>query len=97
MPLGGLIVNRVHVRRPRRPLGRRRSRRCSRRARRPQLAGRVAGNLADFDVLARRDRESIEQLSARARTAPRLIVVPQLDEDVQDLLGLGRVAEHLLE
>ncbi len=62
----------------------------------PQLAERLAGNLADYDVLARRDRDSIEQLSSEL-DGTALVVVPQLDEDVQDLLGLGRVAEYLLE
>jgi anion-transporting ArsA/GET3 family ATPase len=58
------------------------------------LAGRVASNLADYDVLVRRDRETVARLS---RTLPgrRAILVPQLDEDVQDLLVLGQIAEHL--
>jgi anion-transporting ArsA/GET3 family ATPase len=61
-----------------------------------QLAERVASNLADFDVLARRDSESIERLTTGlGGTAP--TVVPQLDEDVQDLLGLARVAEYLFQ
>ncbi len=30
------------------------------------LAARVAGNLADFDVLAKRDRESVAELSRAA-------------------------------
>ncbi len=60
------------------------------------LAGRVAGNLADFDVLAARDRETIAGLSD-AWGVQRPIVVPQLDEDVQDLLGLARIAEHLFD
>ena len=53
-------------------------------------------NLADYDVLTRRDSDSIKRLSAAVK-GPVPIVVPQLDEDVQDLLGLGRVAEHLFE
>jgi anion-transporting ArsA/GET3 family ATPase len=71
------------------------------------LAARVASNLADFDLLASRDRETIERLSrawSEAGTggtavAPRArpVLIPQLDEDVQDLLGLARVAQHLLE
>jgi anion-transporting ArsA/GET3 family ATPase len=99
MTLGGVIVNRVHT-----PelhghsvaevtelltgeLG-------------PGLAGRAARNLADFDVLARRDRETIARLSGADGAlgpiaAP--VLVPHLDEDVQDLLGLGRVAEYLLD
>jgi anion-transporting ArsA/GET3 family ATPase len=60
------------------------------------LASRAASNLADFDVLARRDRETIAQLSqALEGRAP--ILVPNLDEDVQDLLGLARIAQHLFE
>ncbi len=66
----------------------------------PRLAARVAANLADFDVLVQRDRETIEHLSHAGSAAvplPQPVLVPHLDEDVQDLLGLGRVAEHLLD
>ncbi len=60
------------------------------------LADKVASNLADFDVLACRDRDAIARLSRLlARGTP--IVVPQLDEDVQDLLGLARIAEYLFQ
>ncbi len=59
-----------------------------------RLAARVAGNLADFDVLARRDRESVAELS-RGLGEPHPIVVPHLDGDVQDLAGLDRIAEIL--
>jgi anion-transporting ArsA/GET3 family ATPase len=61
-----------------------------------RLATRVAGNLADFDALARRDRETIARLS-EALDERRPIVIPHLDEDVQDLLGLAQVAEHLFD
>jgi anion-transporting ArsA/GET3 family ATPase len=93
MPLGELIVNRVHtyglhgfsaqevVSLLEPALGER-------------LAAGVAANLADFDVLARRDRETIARLS-QAWDGRQPIVVPRLDEDVQDLLGLARIAEHL--
>jgi anion-transporting ArsA/GET3 family ATPase len=58
------------------------------------LARRVTANLADFDVLARRDRESVEELSeALGERHP--LVVPQLDGDVQDLRGLAVIAGHL--
>jgi anion-transporting ArsA/GET3 family ATPase len=60
----------------------------------PQLASRTARNLADFDLLARRDRDTIERLS-RAVEEPHPVLVPHLDEEVQDLLGLWHVAEHL--
>jgi anion-transporting ArsA/GET3 family ATPase len=59
-----------------------------------RLAARVAANLADFDVLVRRDRETIARLS-RAWRVDEPIVVEHLDEDVQDLLGLARIAERL--
>ena len=59
-----------------------------------RLAARVAGNLADFDVLVRRDRESVAG-SHGALEDPDPILVPHLDGDVQDLAGLDRVAEHL--
>jgi len=58
------------------------------------LAARVANNLADFDVLARRDRESVTALSSALGERDPLLV-PQLDGDVQDLRGLAIIAEHL--
>jgi anion-transporting ArsA/GET3 family ATPase len=95
MALGGLIVNRVHfdglgehsveqVRELLAPqLGQR-------------LAQRVAGNLADFDVLVRRDRETIARLSAEL-SEPDPILVPHLDAEVRDLAGLARLAGYLFD
>jgi anion-transporting ArsA/GET3 family ATPase len=60
------------------------------------LARRVAHNLADFDVLVRRDEETIARL-ARSVGGGAPTLVPRLDEEVQDLLGLARVAERLLD
>ncbi len=60
-----------------------------------ELAGRVARNLADFDVLARRDEETVATLAATTGIAAPTLV-PDLDGEVQDLLGLARVGEHLL-
>jgi anion-transporting ArsA/GET3 family ATPase len=58
------------------------------------LATRVADNLADFDVLAKRDRESVATLSkALGERDP--LLVPHLDGDVQDLGGLAVIAERL--
>jgi anion-transporting ArsA/GET3 family ATPase len=58
------------------------------------LAARMASNLADFDVFVERDRATVQRLSAAmADTEP--ILVPHLDEDVQDLLSLARIAEYL--
>ncbi|HEY2631388.1 MAG TPA: ArsA-related P-loop ATPase [Solirubrobacteraceae bacterium] len=59
-----------------------------------ELAARVASNLADFDVLARRDRESVASLS-KALSEEDAVLVPHLDGDVQDLGGLGVLANHL--
>ncbi len=94
MSRGELIVNRVQQSRPRRAT------RCEEVAALlvpelgERLAARVAQNLADFDVLVQRDRETIERL-ARELGEPNPILVPHLDEDIQDLAGLARVAEHL--
>jgi anion-transporting ArsA/GET3 family ATPase len=58
------------------------------------LARRVAHNLADFDVLARRDRDTIAHLGRELEErAP--VIVPYLDEEIQDLAGLARIAEYL--
>jgi anion-transporting ArsA/GET3 family ATPase len=93
MPVGELIVNRVHTHGLRGhsvedvaellepKLGER-------------LAARVAANLADFDVLASRDHATIARLAEHwGQRQP--IVVAHLDEDVQDLLGLAHIAEQL--
>jgi anion-transporting ArsA/GET3 family ATPase len=61
-----------------------------------RLAARVAGNLADFDVLTTRDRATVAQLS-EAWGEHQPILVAHLDEDVQDLLGLARIAEQLFD
>ncbi len=95
MPVGELIVNRVHTHGLRGhtvadvaellepTLGER-------------LANRVAANLADFDALAMRDRATIARLAASwGEHDP--IVVAHLDEDVQDLLGLAHIAEQLFD
>lgn len=58
------------------------------------LAARVAHNLGDFDVLVQRDRATVARLS-RELDEPHPLLVPHLDEDVQDLAGLARVASHL--
>jgi anion-transporting ArsA/GET3 family ATPase len=61
----------------------------------PDLAGRVARNLADFDALVERDRATVQQLSGELGQK-RPVLVPALDEDIQDLLGLARISEYLL-
>ena len=58
------------------------------------LARRAAHNLADFDVLARRDRDTIADLGSEL-DEPAPVIVPHLDEDIQDLAGLARIAGYL--
>ena len=59
-----------------------------------RLAARAAANLADFDVLSRRDRETIARLGDTV-SEPDPLLVPYLDEDIADLAGLARVTGHL--
>lgn len=95
MPLGELIINRVHTHGlgdvPEREVAALLAAQLGER-----LARRVAGNLADFDVLVQRDQETIARLS-KTLGEHEPILVAHLDEDVQDLLGLARVAEHLFD
>ncbi|MGH2903535.1 MAG: ArsA family ATPase [Solirubrobacteraceae bacterium] len=58
------------------------------------LARRAAHNLADFDVLARRDRETIAHLGSELDERDP-VIVPHLDEEIQDLAGLARIAGYL--
>jgi anion-transporting ArsA/GET3 family ATPase len=93
MTRAGLIVNRVHFDDLR---GRSQADASARLT--PLLGGalaaRMAANLADFDVLARRDRDTIARLSAEL-SEPHPLLIPDLGADVQDLAGLARLAEHL--
>ncbi|HSZ06331.1 MAG TPA: ArsA-related P-loop ATPase [Solirubrobacteraceae bacterium] len=95
MPVGELVVNRVHTH-GLHGFSVQQVAELLTPALDERLAARVASNLADFDVLVRRDRETIDQLSG-AWAALRPILIPHLDEDVQDLLGLSRIAEHLFD
>jgi anion-transporting ArsA/GET3 family ATPase len=95
MTRGGLIVNRVHFD----GLGAHTTSQAKALLERELdagLAARLAANLADFDVLARRDRDTIARLSERL-AEPEPLLVPDLGEDVQDLAGLARLSEHLLD
>jgi anion-transporting ArsA/GET3 family ATPase len=94
MSCGGLIVNRVHFE----GLGESSAAQVERRLSASldgALAARLAANLADFDVLARRDRSTVASLSRRLGE-PDPLLVPDLGHDIGDLAGLAAVAEHLL-
>jgi anion-transporting ArsA/GET3 family ATPase len=58
------------------------------------LAARVAANLGDFDVLARRDSDSVQALMRECGEMDPLLV-SHLDGDPQDLDGIALVAEQL--
>jgi anion-transporting ArsA/GET3 family ATPase len=93
MPFGGLVVNRVQPEaglegdpaEVERELGAMLG---------GELAGKVAGAYADAQVLARRDRASIDHLRSEIG-GPEPVIVPQLDGDVHDVDGLVAVHRHL--
>jgi anion-transporting ArsA/GET3 family ATPase len=93
MPFAGIVVNRVH---PAQLLGVDPDQvlaELSGRVGAP-LARRVADNLADFQILAERDRASIARLT-RELDDPDPVLVPHLDGDVHDAEGLVHIARHL--
>jgi anion-transporting ArsA/GET3 family ATPase len=95
LPFGGVIVNKVHY-----PAERLRGDGADLEAELTgklgdeDLAGRVAGNFADYQALAERDARNIERLAKELRTSG-VIRVPYLDEDVHDLAGLAEINRYL--
>jgi anion-transporting ArsA/GET3 family ATPase len=59
-----------------------------------ELAAKVAASLADQRTLAERDRVNLRGLQARMGRKP-MVKVPELDGEVHDLPGLGRLNEYL--
>jgi anion-transporting ArsA/GET3 family ATPase len=59
-----------------------------------ELAGKVAASLADQRTLAERDRANLRGLQARMGRKP-MVKVPELDQEVHDLPGLGLLNEYL--
>ena len=93
MPFGGVVVNRVHHD----LLGDAEVNDVSDELAAElgdKLAGRVAENFRDYHVLARRDARNIERLGRQLRD-DRLLLVPYLDEDVHDIVGLSRLNRYL--
>lgn len=93
MGFAGLVVNRVHDRGLDGHTPEQLTRLLSAKLG-ASLAARVAGNLADFDVLAKRDRLSVAELSKQL-DEPDPLLVTHLDGDVQDLGGLHVIARRL--
>ena len=93
LPFAGVIVNRVHhdLLGDREP---REVRRSLARVLPPGLASRVAENFRDYHVLARRDVHNLARLAGQLDER-RLLLVPQLDDDVHDVEGLLRVHRYL--
>jgi anion-transporting ArsA/GET3 family ATPase len=93
LPFAGVIVNRVHHDllgdRPPREV-----RRSLARVLPPGLAVRVAENFRDYHVLARRDDQNLARLAGELDER-RLLLVPQLDDDVHDVDGLLRIHRYL--
>ena len=93
LPFAGVIVNRVHHD----LLGDREPRELSAALAgtlTPSLAGRVSDNFRDYHVLATRDDHNLSRLATQL-DARRLLLVPQLDDDVHDIDGLARVHRYL--
>lgn len=59
-----------------------------------RLAGRVAGNLADYGMLAQRDRQSIANLREQL-AEPEPILLSELERDIADIDGLVSLAREL--
>ena len=93
LPFAGVVVNRVHhdLLGDRAP---REVRRSLARVLAPALAARVAENFRDYHVLARRDENNLARLATHLGER-RLLLVPQLDDDVHDVDGLLRIHRYL--
>ncbi|MBV8944065.1 MAG: ArsA family ATPase [Solirubrobacterales bacterium] len=93
LPFAGVVVNRVHhdLLGDREP---REVRQSLARVLAPRLASRVAENFRDYHVLARRDSHNLARLTGQLDER-RLLLVPQLDDDVHDVEGLLRIYRYL--
>ncbi|MBN8868408.1 MAG: ArsA family ATPase [Solirubrobacterales bacterium] len=95
MNFGGVVVNRVRYR-----LGTHQvkvgdlAKRIDAEIDDGDLSGRLARNLAEYDVLAVRDQKNIEQLRDAMNGEP-VIRVPYLDTDVHDIAGLCQINQFL--
>ncbi len=92
LPFGGVVVNKVHTEGTvaaseaeiEAALGN------------PDLAARVAANLADYKALAERDARNIATLREELST-DEVIEVPYLTDDIHDLEGLFELNRYLFE
>jgi anion-transporting ArsA/GET3 family ATPase len=93
LPFAGVVANRVHhdLLGDREP---RELRRALAKSLPPGLATRVAENFRDYHILARRDDHNLARLASQLDER-RLLLVPQLDDDVHDVDGLLRIHRYL--
>ena len=92
MPFGGVVVNRTHPK-----LTDADARQAGEHlvpALGADLAGRVAENLGEYQVLSRRDAVNLEHLTGTL-DVERLITIPHFDEDVHDAAGLAYMQRYL--
>jgi anion-transporting ArsA/GET3 family ATPase len=94
LPFGGVIVNKVHFESELDAAGENVEAELVDALGDPDLAARVAANLADLKALAARDSANVARL-VREMRARRVIQVPHLDTDVHDLGGLMEVNRYL--
>jgi anion-transporting ArsA/GET3 family ATPase len=94
LPFGGVIVNKVHFESELEAAGDDVESELTDALGDPELAARVAHNLADYRALAARDRANVARLTREMR-ARRVIQVPYLDSDVHDLAGLMEINRYL--
>lgn len=101
LPFGGVIVNKVHPaaldpdrERPPAVLHRAAAAQLVDAGLDPALADRVADVFVEHEALAGRDRANVRALARRLGSEP-LLEVRQLDEDVHDVDGLGRLEREL--
>jgi len=93
LPLGGVVVNRVHDAEPE-PGDPEEAERALVEAAGEDMAERILAAAAGSRALSQRDRESIEGLAARIGASP-LISVPELPREVHDLAGLLSLDPYL--
>lgn len=60
----------------------------------PELAERVAQNLHDYHLLARRDELNVARLATELDSQP-LLLIPHFDDDVHDIDGLLQMHRYL--
>ncbi|HMT04632.1 MAG: ArsA family ATPase [Solirubrobacterales bacterium] len=95
MNFGAAVVNRVRYRLgPRQPKVGDLTKRIASAIDDEDLAGRLARNLAEYDVLAVRDRKNIDRLTGALSGEP-VIRIPYLDTDVHDIAGLCQINRYL--